>query len=108
MKNIRPRITESEKRLEIVLLEPLYGDWVMIFIIVVGSIPLSWYTTPNLLYFTICQIFYWGLAYTMIDDTFETVIDLDKNRVEVIKSKFGRIDSIKTSPADELINVICQ
>jgi hypothetical protein len=105
-RTIDPKIAKTKTRMEFVVVEPQMGDYIMIGTICMASIPLSWYTTPNLSYFFVCLGFYWILAYSLLEDRYVTVLDTEQNTVEVTKTKLGKIEWIRASPADELINVV--
>jgi hypothetical protein len=106
-RTIKPRVvTQTKNRIEIVLIEPQRADWIYISTIVIISFPLAWYTTPDWKYFAVCLVFYWLLAYSLVEDTFVTVIDIGKNSVEVTQSKLGFTKMIRASNCDELINVV--
>lgn len=105
LRSVDPEIVISEDRMTFTVVKPNSGDWLMVALIVVISIPLAWYTTKNWHYALLSALFYWGMAYTLIDDTFKTVVDKTNNLISVSKSKFGRVKWVRASAADELIDV---
>ncbi|KAJ3350416.1 hypothetical protein HDU91_006249 [Kappamyces sp. JEL0680] len=105
MRQIQPNLKKDAKKLSFTAVQPSRGDWLMVGILCVCSVPLAWYTTKHLHYALACTLFYWILAYSLIDDTFETVIDKEKNVVEITKTKTGRMKWKRVAIADELINV---
>ncbi|KAH6576612.1 hypothetical protein BASA62_001306 [Batrachochytrium salamandrivorans] len=44
------------------------------------------------------------MANSLIDDTYEVVLDKVKNEAAVTKMRFGRTEWIRISPLDELVN----
>lgn len=104
MNVIRPNLKRTETTLTFTAVQPSDGDYLMVAFVCLVSIPLAWYTTKHLHYAIASVIFYWVLAYSLIDDTFITVIDKN-GLVEVKKYKTGRIKWIRAAQADELINV---
>jgi hypothetical protein len=105
-RTIDPKVKKTKDRMEFIVVEPQMGDYIMIGTICTLSVPLSYYTTPNISYFFVCLFFYWILAYSLLEDRYVTVIDKKENTVEITKSKMGKIEWIRASAADELINVI--
>jgi hypothetical protein len=78
-----PNLVKTKTSLVFTAVEPTVGNWLLVALICFASIPLSWYTTRELNLSIISIIFYWTLAYTMIDDKFVTSIDKEKNLVKV-------------------------
>jgi hypothetical protein len=72
---INPKLLKTKSILSFIAVEPSFGDWAMVSLICLCAIPLAWYTTKHLHYAIASCLFYWLLAYTLIDDKFETVID---------------------------------
>lgn len=104
-RKISPNLQKTANTLTFTAVEPTTGDWSLVFAISIASLPLAWYTTKELPYAILSTMFYWGLAYTMIDDKFVTTIDKKRNVVQVTKSKIGKTKWVRESVADELINV---
>ncbi|KAI8895557.1 hypothetical protein BC833DRAFT_622923 [Globomyces pollinis-pini] len=101
---IKPKVIISKNRLEFTAIEPLIGDYIFVGIIILLAIPLSWYTTRHTYYFIASMLLYGGLAYSLIDDKFQTTIDKDKNTIEVRKTKLGQVKWVRVSNASELVN----
>ncbi len=106
VRKIDTNLKKTKDVLSFNAVKPGVGDWIFVGIIAVGAIPLAWYTVKSVHYTIALIFFYWVLAYSLIDDTFETIIDKKENSVKVTKWKTGRIKYVRVSPADELINVI--
>jgi hypothetical protein len=104
-RKLNPKLQQTKEKMEFIVVEPQMGDYIMIGALMVGSIPVAWYTTPNTTYFFVCLVFYWILAFSLWEDTYVTVLDKKENSVQITKSKFGRIEWIRAAPVDELVNV---
>ncbi len=97
---------KTKNRMEFIVVEPQLGDYIMVGFVLLVSVPLSYYTTPNSTYFLVCLAFYWILAYSLLEDKYVTIIDKETNEVHITKTKMGNIKWIRVSPTDELVNVI--
>jgi hypothetical protein len=104
-RKLNPKLQQSKDKMEFIVVEPQMGDYIMIGALMVGSIPVAWFTTPKMTYFLVCLVFYWILAFSLWEDTYVTVLDKKENSVQITKSKFGRVEWIRAAPADELVNV---
>lgn len=105
LKKINPKLKKTDNTLQFVTIEPTTGDWIMVTFIILAGIPLSWYTTYSMHYYYVVLSVYFLLAYSLVDDKFETIIDKEKNSIVVTKTKLGRKKWERASVADELIQV---
>ncbi|KAJ3257584.1 hypothetical protein HK103_004493 [Boothiomyces macroporosus] len=103
LKKINPKLKKTDNTLQFVTIEPTTGDWIMVTFIILAGIPLSWYTTYSMHYYYVVLSVYFLLAYSLVDDKFETIIDKEKNSIVVTKTKLGRKKWERASVADELI-----
>ncbi|KAJ3275285.1 hypothetical protein HDV01_001012 [Terramyces sp. JEL0728] len=95
LKKINPKLQKTTNTLRFVTIEPTAGDWIMVCFIIAAGIPLSWYTTYSVHYYFVVLSVYFLLAYSLVDDKFETIIDKKKNSIvaEVVHLKQKGIDT---------------
>ena len=105
LRTIKPTVKETVDGLEVIVVQPQLGDWIIVSSLLIISIPLAWVTTKDWLYFAICMMFYIGCAYTVLEDTFVVLFDSKSNQVSVKKSKLGWVHWIRVSNLDELVNI---
>ena len=105
LRSINPQYNETKDRIEFIVVQPNLLDWIFVSGLLIIAIPFAWATTRNPSYFAISIIFYLGCAYTILEDTFQVVIDKRLKQVSVQKTKLGRIHWIKSSNLEELVNI---
>ncbi|KAH6575396.1 hypothetical protein BASA62_001916 [Batrachochytrium salamandrivorans] len=84
----------GEDRLTICVMEPHIGDWVLAASLCIVGLPLTYYTTTTPMYFGASFLFFIVMANSLIDDTYEVVLDKVKNEAAVTKMRFGRTEWI--------------
>nr|KAJ3421245.1 hypothetical protein HK105_004130 [Polyrhizophydium stewartii] len=104
LRTIAPRVKRTANRLEILVMEPTLGDWIIAGGLCLFGAFVSYYTTSSQALFWLSTLMFVAMAYTLIDDKYVMTIDKAKGEVSVTKSKLGRIKWQRVSSTQDLVN----
>ncbi|KAI8813840.1 hypothetical protein BJ742DRAFT_381265 [Cladochytrium replicatum] len=102
--------SSDQQKLTIPVSGPTAGDYLFCIGLIVSGGTLIYFTTGifrggDWIMPALAFAGFLLLAHQYIDDTYVTIMDLQKNEVRVVRSKFGRIQAIRAAALDELVDV---
>ncbi|KAI8906945.1 hypothetical protein EDD86DRAFT_210150 [Gorgonomyces haynaldii] len=96
-------LSKTKDKLEIVILQPQTADFLYAGAAFLAGSLVSWNVIPDTLFFVFSLVFCLAGSYTLIDDTY--VLRMDKQQVQIEKTKFGMIQYQRVAHIDELVQV---